>query len=97
MSNVLTLEFADATVDQYYAVSKLLGVDITTGDGDWPKPLLSHTVSYSEAGGLQVIEVWESEEAQAEFMGRLGPALGQVGVPQPTRTEWRSHLGSYTA
>jgi hypothetical protein len=39
-----------------------------------------------------VVEVWESKEAQAEFMARLGPALAQAGVPQPNRTEWSELL-----
>ncbi|MDX6245817.1 MAG: hypothetical protein QOE76_3540 [Frankiales bacterium] len=95
MSKVLILEFADATADQYWAVNKALGVDVTTGAGDWPKPLQSHIGSFSPEAGLVVVEVWDSEEAQAEFMGRLGPALAEVGVPQPTRTQWQDLLGTH--
>jgi hypothetical protein len=39
----------------------------------------------------------EMGEAQAGFMARLGPALSQAGVPQPTRMEWLSLLGRYNA
>ena len=96
MSEVLILEFADATADQYFAVNKVLGIDVATGEGDWPAPLHSHTGAFGDAG-LVVVEVWESQDAQAAFMARLGPALAEVGVPQPTRTEWLSLLGHHDA
>jgi len=96
MSKVLILEFATATADQYHAVNRVLGINEETGEGDWPKPLISHIGAFG-AAGLVVVEVWESEEAQAEFMGRLGPALGEVGVPEPTRMEWLSLEGSHNA
>jgi len=96
MSEVLILEFADGTADQYRAVNKLLGVDAATGEGDWPGPLQSHLGAFGDAG-LVVVEVWESQEAQAAFMARLGPALGEAGVSQPTRTQWLSLLGHYNA
>ena len=96
MSEVLILEFPGATADQYLAVNKVLGVDAETGSGDWPGPLHSHTASAGE-NGLVVVEVWESQEAQAGFMARLGPALAQVGLPQPSRMEWQSLLGHYNA
>jgi hypothetical protein len=96
MSKVIILEFATATADQYHAVNKVLGVNMETGEGDWPKPLVSHLGAFGDSG-LVVVEVWESEEAQAEFMGRLGPALAEVGVPEPTRTEWLSLEGRYNA
>ena len=96
MSEVLILEFAGATADQYLAVNKILGVDAKTGEGDWPAPLQSHIAS-TGAAGLVVVEVWESQDAQAAFMARLGPALGQVGLPQPARMEWLSLLGRHNA
>jgi hypothetical protein len=42
-----------------------------------------------------VVEVWESQEAQAAFMARLGPALGEVGLPEPARMQWQTLLGRY--
>jgi hypothetical protein len=96
MSEVIILEFAGATADQYQAVNKILGVDGATGAGDWPAPLQSHIASVG-AAGLVVVEVWESQEAQAAFMARLGPALGEVGLPQPARMEWLSLLGRYNS
>jgi hypothetical protein len=74
----------------------VLGVNLETGEGDWPAGLHSHTAGFGGAG-LVVVEVWESQATQAAFMGRLGPALAEVGVPQPTRTEWLSLLGRYNA
>jgi hypothetical protein len=96
MSEVLILEFAGAAEDHYFAVNKILGIDPKTGAGDWPPPLLSHTAAFG-AAGLVVVEVWESQDAQATFMARLGPALAEAGVPQPTRMEWLSLLGRYNA
>jgi hypothetical protein len=45
--------------------------------------------------GLVIVEVWESREANGAFMPRLGPALAQVGLPEPTRMEWLSLFGRY--
>jgi hypothetical protein len=43
-----------------------------------------------------VLEVWDSQEAQAAFMeSRLGPALGKAGMPEPSRAEWLSVEGLY--
>jgi hypothetical protein len=96
MSEVLILEFEGGTADQYLAVNKILGVDSKTGEGDWPAPLQSHIAALG-AAGLVVVEEWESQDAQAAFMARLGPALGQAGVPQPSRMEWLSLLGRHNA
>jgi hypothetical protein len=96
MSEVLILEFAGATAEQYLAVNKLLGIDVDTGEGDWPAPLQTHLAGFGDAG-LVVVEVWESQDAQAEFMGRLRPALGEAGVPQPSRMEWLSLLGRHNS
>jgi hypothetical protein len=94
MSEVLVLEFAGVTADQYLAVNKVLGIDSSTGMGDWPEGLHNHIAAAGDAG-LLVVEVWESQDAQASFMTRLGPALGEVGVPQPVRMEWLSLAGRY--
>jgi hypothetical protein len=43
---------------------------------------------------LVVVEVWESRAAQEEFLNsRLGAALQQAGVPEPSRMEWFSVIG----
>jgi len=96
MSEVLVLEVAGGTADQYEAVNKILNVDQGAGEqGDWPEGLHSHVAATSETGML-VIEVWESQAAHAAFMNsRLGPALAEAGVPQPTRMEWMSLIGQF--
>jgi len=95
MAEVLILEFPGVTQDQYMAVNKALGIDVTTGAGVWPGPLQSHLAAQGDAG-LVVVEVWDSQAAQGEFMQRLGPALAEVGLPEPSRMEWLSLNGHYT-
>jgi hypothetical protein len=97
MSDALLYEFTGVSADDYKAVNAILGLDPTTGGGDWPVGLLSHTGAAGTGGGFIVFEVWDSQESQAAFMAsRLGPALGQSGVPEPTRVEWLSVVGHYS-
>jgi hypothetical protein len=96
MTNAIILEFKGVTAEQYSAVNSILGLDPNTGEGDWPVGLLSHTGAAGDGGELVVFEVWDSQESQGAFMAsRLGPALGQVGVPEPVRVEWLSPLGEF--
>ena len=58
-------------------------------------PIAENAFLVRPAGGdkLVVVEVWESQEAQSEFMtSRLGPALGKANAPQPSRAEWFTHI-----
>jgi hypothetical protein len=97
MSAALILEFKGVTKAQYDAVNKKLGIDPNTGQGDWPAGLLSHVGGTSDDGGFMVTEIWDSQDAQAAFMqSRLGPALGEVGVPDPTRVAWFDVIGYHT-
>jgi hypothetical protein len=85
MAYGIVLEFADVTREHYDAVNEKLGLDIASGSGDWPDGLLSHAAGPLE-GGWIVAENWESKAAHEAFMqGRLGAALGAVGVPAPVR------------
>ena len=94
MSEALILEFEAVTVDQYQSVNTLLGIDAATGAGDWPEGLLSHVGAAGAGGNLVVFELWDSQQSQQAFMAsRLGPALGQAGVPQPSRAEWLTVVG----
>ena len=97
MSDAIILEFRGATADQYRAVNSILGIDPATGGGDWPAGLLSHTGA-TGGDGLVVFEVWDSQASQAGFMqSRLGPALGQAGLPAPDRAEWLSIEGHHSS
>jgi hypothetical protein len=95
MSDAIILEFKGVTADAYHAVNKVLGIDQATGEGDWPAGLMSHTGAEGPEG-LVVFELWDSQASQAEFMNsRLGAALGQSGLPDPSRVEWLTVLGHH--
>jgi hypothetical protein len=89
MAAGLILEFDNVGRGEYDAVNAALGIDGETGAGDWPRGLLYHAGG-AKTGGFVVFEVWESRDAQAEFMnGRLGRALREGGVTgPPARVEW---------
>jgi hypothetical protein len=97
MSDALIFEFdAGVTVDDYNAVNASLGLDPATGSGDWPAGLVSHTGAVGANGRFTVFEVWESRESQEVWMtSRLGPALGQAGVAEPSRVEWLAVVGHH--
>ncbi len=93
----LILEFQGVDPSHYEAVNKKLGIDMATGEGDWPPGLLSHAGGPTGDGGFAVLEVWDSQEAQGEFMQtRLGSALQEVGVPEPSRMTWVDLLAYHT-
>ena len=90
MSELLILEFEGFGAKDYEKVNEILGINAETGEGEWPAGLHTHLAGPTEGGGWIVVEVWESQEDQDEFMkSRLGPALGQAGVAgPPKRAEW---------
>ena len=96
MAEVLVLEFsAEGALDLYHKVNSQMGMDVRTGAGDWPDGLLSH-VTGVDGNDLIVMEVWESRDAQEQFMNsRLGPALQAENVPPPKRVAWFSEIGSW--
>lgn len=89
MADGLILEFEGFGVDVYERVNNELGVDMRTGEGDWPDGMIFHSGGAKE-GGWVVFEVWRSRADQERFMAeRLGPALQAGGVTgPPTRVEW---------
>ncbi|MCW2766770.1 MAG: hypothetical protein JWO11_2729 [Nocardioides sp.] len=96
MAEAFILEFKGVSADKYGAVTSILGLDPVTGAGAWPQGLLSHTGAGGDGDQLVVFEVWDSQAAQEAFMqSRLGPALGQAGLPEPARVQWLSVLGNY--
>lgn len=98
MADGLLLEFEGVGLDQYRAVNKALGINVATGEGEWPEGLLFHAGG-TGAGGLIVYEVWESQDAQGRFMsGRLGRALQEGGITAaPSRVEWTELAGYHTS
>lgn len=95
MAESVILEFKGAGKNEYDQVNKILGIDLATGEGDWPPPLLNHTGAITADGDLVVYEIWESKAAQEAFMARLGPALAEVGIAPPVRLEWFDVVGHY--
>jgi hypothetical protein len=89
MAEAIILEFDGVDRERYDAVNERLGIDMDSGEGDWPEGLRFHAGAAKE-GGWVVFEVWESREAQGRFMDeRLGRALQEGGVTAPpTRVEW---------
>lgn len=98
MADVLVLEFESPRArDLYEQVNGILGIDASSGAGDWPSGLESHVAG--ELGGkLIVVEVWSTRSTQESFMeGRLAPALEQAGAPRPARVEWFDLVGRKTS
>ena len=98
MANGLILEFEGVGADAYMAVNHALGIDVTTGAGEWPDGLLFHSAG-TVPGGLVVYEVWASQDAQAAFMnGRLARALQEGGITAaPSRVQWSDLIGMRSA
>ena len=90
MADLLILEFDGFGEETYEKVNKALGIDMDTGEGDWPPGLLTHAAG-AHAGGWRVVEVWASQADQEAFMrSRLGEALQKGGAADkpPSRVEW---------
>ena len=78
MAEPLTLDFDGVDEADYLKVNKELG-------------LIAHVAGVSDAGHGYVIEVWESQQAPADFMNsRLGAAM--AGGADRRRTVDRSAL-----
>jgi hypothetical protein len=98
MPEQLILEFTGVSEAEYTAVNKYLGLDIHTGQGDWPAGLLSHAAGTADDGTFTVTEVWSSREEQDAFMtSRLGAALAAGGVTSPPRVRWVPLLAFHLA
>jgi hypothetical protein len=89
MAEGLILEFDGVGREEYEAVNQRLGVDMSSGEGDWPAGLSFHAGG-AKPGGWVVFEVWDSRQAQEQFMSeRLGRALQEGGISgPPARVEW---------
>ena len=84
MAYGIVLVFDGVTADDYWAVNAKLGIN-PDGTGDWPDGLVSHSAGPTGTGWV-VTEVWAVKADQEAFMtGRLGEALGAIGVPAPVQ------------
>lgn len=89
------LTFEGVTAKEYAAVNEALGIDMGTGEGDWPDGLISHAAGVDDADRFVVIEVWDTREHQSRFMEeRLGEALAEGRRHEPARER---HLGELEA
>jgi hypothetical protein len=94
MAELLVLEFDGLDEKDYAAVNAQLGLDPKTGAGDWPAGLITHVAGVADSGSALVIEVWESRQAQIDFMeSRLGAALAAGGVTATPKVTWARLLG----
>jgi hypothetical protein len=97
MAYGIVLEFAGIGQKEYDSVNEKLGLDMAAGKGDFPKGLKSHAGGTTADGGLFVYEVWDSKADYEAWMGgRLGAALGALGVPAPVRVTDLDIVGFYT-
>ncbi len=89
MADGLILEFDGFGQETYERVNDALGIDMQSGEGDWPEGLVTH-IGAARDGGFVVFEVWRSKADQERFMaGRLDAALKAGGVASaPSRVEW---------
>jgi hypothetical protein len=89
MAEVVVIEFAAPNaVEVYHSVNRKLGWEGEPDASSRPAGMLNH-VAGEQGDKLIVVEVWESQAAQREFMhSQLGPALLAVGAPPPSRIEW---------
>ncbi|MBJ7595852.1 MAG: hypothetical protein JF886_13540 [Candidatus Dormibacteraeota bacterium] len=89
MAELFVLEFDGFGEDVYRKVNEALGMDMDTGDGDWPAGMITHAGGKTPTGWI-VVEVWDSRESQEKFMNeRLGAALQKSGVQgPPKKAEW---------
>ena len=55
MPEALILEFTGVSEAEYAAVNKHLGIDMQTGQGDWPAGLLSHAAGEADDGTFIVV------------------------------------------
>jgi hypothetical protein len=96
MAELLVLEFDNVDEATYTRVNAELGLDPHTGAGAWPEGLVSHVAGVTDDGHVYVVEVWESQQAQADFMeSRLGPALGAGGISSAPRVAWSRVMGHH--
>ena len=85
MAVAVQLDFPGATLDQYDAVCKLMGL---TPKGPGPAGAISHFSTMTESG-LRVVDVWESKEQFEKFaQEQIGPFSQQAGLAGPPEMQF---------
>ncbi|HXX88952.1 MAG TPA: hypothetical protein VEI83_01855 [Acidimicrobiales bacterium] len=94
----IILEFEGVTTKEYEAVNAELGIDMATGEGNWPPGLQVHAAGLDDNGNFVVTEVWDTPDHQARFMEeRLGSALAKGGITgPPSRVTWIELVAHHT-
>jgi len=89
MAEVVVLEFSVPDAGSIYMrVNGILGWGGVPGPEVRPEGLIS-SISGGTDDKLIVVEVWESRGHQETFLHeRLGPALAEAKVAEPSRVEW---------
>jgi hypothetical protein len=89
MADVVVLEFSAPDAGSIYMrVNGILGWNGIPGPEVRPEGLIS-SISGGTADKLIVVETWESKRHQETFLHeKLGPALADAKVAQPSRVEW---------
>lgn len=96
MTELLILDFDGVDEADYVEVNRALGLDPGTGAGDWPAGLVTHVAGVSDTGHGYVVEVWESQRAQADFMeSRLGAAMAAGGISAVPQVTWARVMGHH--
>ncbi len=96
MPDTLILEFTGVGEQEYRAVNRELGIDMDTGQGNWPPGLLMHSAGQAADGTFVVTEVWSSQDDQAAFMdSRLGKALAAGGITAVPSVRWVPAIAHY--
>jgi len=75
MAVVMRMDWPEVTAEQYLEARELVG-----WERDIPRGAIFH-VSFFDAGGLKVVDVWEREEDFNEFVEtRLRPGVERIGI-----------------
>jgi len=78
-------DIADGTLEQYDEINGKMGYEPL---GTAPPGCLFHWAT-ATAGGLRVVDVWESKEQFEKFAAeQIGPAAQAAGVPNPPNVQF---------
>jgi hypothetical protein len=83
MSELLLLEFEGFGADVYERVNGLLGINMDSGEGDWPAGLHTHLAGPTEGGGWighRPAETGGMDQAQGTSHAQERFRQGQVSV-----------------